>query len=491
MNRREFLKAGGIAGLGLAAPGQLIGGNSDVANSTGTLLGSSPSRKSPGDPHGTFPESFLWGTATAAFQIEGATEEDGRGKSIWDTFCATPGKVSEGHTGAMATDHYHRWAQDIDLMVSLGLQAYRFSVAWTRIIPNGTGQVNAKGLDFYDRLVDTLLAKNVEPFLTLYHWDLPQALEDKGGWRVRETAEAFGRYAEVVAARLGDRVRNWMTINEYWCIVSLGYEKGEHAPGAKESPQVVRQVAHHLLLAHGLGVQSVRAAAKAKPSIGLAHNPSVVNPFTDLEADVSAARSLFVENNDWYMGPMFRGKYPEAEWNRLGTDVPKVIDGDLKTINQPLDFMGFNIYSAWNVVRAGAKPFDPSKTYPRTQMDWPIQPDCLYWGIRFIRETYSDIPVYITESGCAFPDEVAADGQIYDWDRVQYMRWYLRGVERAVCEGYPIKGYFAWSLLDNFEWAFGYTRRFGIVYVDFKTLERKPKLSAQWYKETIRARAVV
>jgi beta-glucosidase len=434
-----------------------------------------------------FPNGFLWGTATAAYQIEGAVEEDGRGASIWDAFCDRPGAIWQGQSGRIACDHYHRWKSDLDLMKRLGISAYRFSVAWPRIFPEGTGAPNEQGLDFYDRLVDGLRRRGIEPMLTLYHWDLPLALERKGGWRNRDTARAFGAYAEAVARRLGDRVRLWVTFNEMPCIIHLGHREGSHAPGAKEPEKVVRQLTHHLLVAHGLGVQAVRAAAPKPVHVGLVHVPHIAQPFTERREDVDFARRVFEEQNAWLLDPVFRARYPVAERRRLGKDAPTAAPGDWKIISQPVDFLGINVYGAVEIARAdlGRRPFE--KHYPMTDMNTPLTDESIYWACRFTRELYNPAAMYITENGRSEWDDVNADGQVEDYARVEYLKSYLKGVHRAIREKLPVRGYFVWSLLDNFEWAYGYSKRFGIVFVNFDTQERNPKASAEWYAEAIRA----
>lgn len=435
-----------------------------------------------------FPEGFVWGAATASYQIEGAVEADGRAPSIWDDFCARPGRVRDGQSGRHACDHYRLWRDDIALMADLGLKAYRFSVAWPRVVPAGSGSVNPKGLDFYERLVDGLLEKGIQPYLTLYHWDLPSALEAKGGWRNRDTAVAFADYSTAVARRLGDRVATWTTFNELQCIINLGHRTGEHAPGATEPEPVMRQLIHHLLLGHGLAVQAVRAAVP-NARVGLVHNPLPILPLTETEPDLEGARRWFVENNGWTMEPLFRGKYPETEWQRLGDAVPKVADNDMATISQPLDFLGLNVYGVAGFVRGPEPKVIPhSPGFPSTDFNWAITPDCLYWILRHSAELYP-VPreLYITENGCACADQVDKEGEVNDTARIEYLRGHLRAAHRAVTEGIPLRGYFVWSLMDNFEWAFGYSKRFGIVHVAFETQKRTPKMSAHWYSHVIRA----
>jgi beta-glucosidase len=440
-------------------------------------------------PRYNFPENFLWGCAAASYQIEGARDADGKGRSIWDTLCERPGAIKNGDSGQFACDHYNRWEEDLDIIKNLGIGAYRFSISWPRVFPQGRGSVNAKGLDFYDRLVDGMLARGITPCATCYHWDLPQALEDKGGWRERATSEAFAEYCRVVAERLGDRVEMWFTLNEPVCSWYMGHVIGRHAPGAKEPEQVHRQVMHHLHLAHGLGARALREGASKPIRVGLVHNPYTCEPFFESAENINSARKLFEEKNAWILDPVMKGRYPEAEWQRLGDDVPRIKDGDLEIINASVDFLALNLYSMPNVVRAELnEPVrDREKQYPRTDFDWPVTPDGLYWTLRFANEIYNPETLYITENGCCYPDEVNKDGLVEDYARVEYLRGYLKGLHRSVDEGIPVKGYFIWSILDNFEWAEGYSKRFGIVHVNYETQKRTPKASAEWYKRLIEA----
>ena len=441
-----------------------------------------------------FPEDFLFGTATASYQIEGAAAEDGRGQSIWDHFSHTPGKTYKGHTGDVACDHYHRVDDDIRLMTDLGANAYRFSIAWPRIIPDGDGAVNPKGLDWYSRLADKLLAAGITPFATLYHWDLPQALEDKhGGWRSRKTPEAFARYADTVVAHLGDRVKNWMTLNEMPCTIYLGHKDGRHAPGAKEPLDVLNQIAHHCLLAHGHGVAAVRKHGGPGAEVGLVHNAGVRVPVYETPEHIRAAAESFADTNGLLLGPIAHGKYPDGLLELLGDTAPKVQPGDLQLIGAPTDFLGFNVYGGSFVAADGngyrAIDFPPS--FPHALADWiKFVPQGLYWGLRYLKELYGWDKFYISENGCAMDDQLV-DGRIDDTDRLQYYRLNLQAAARAVADGLPLKGYFAWSLMDNFEWAEGYNHRFGLHYVDFETQKRTPKLSAEFYAACIKAHAVL
>ncbi len=447
-----------------------------------------------------FPKNFRWGAATASAQIEGAAHEDGKSESVWDRFSTQPGKVVNGDTPATACDHYHRYRDDVRLMSGLGLQTYRLSVAWPRVVPGGTGAVNTAGLDFYDRLVDTLLAAGIRPYVTLYHWDLPQVLEDAGGWRVRATSLAFREYANAVVRRLGDRVRHWMTLNELPCCIGLGYGTGRHAPGAQEPRAVLNQCYHHAVLAHGYGVEAVREHGRKHSKVGLVHNPASPVPIMETAPDLEAARTLYAQYNAQVLGPIFLGRYPESFVEANGSDLPKVEPGDLETISQKTDFLGLNIYTG-SFARAAAQPggqpeevaFPPH--YPVGNIPWLLNlPQAIYYAIRHSAEVYGVENFYISENGYCADDEQAArdpDGTVLDLDRREYCRNYLMAVHRAVQEGYRVKGYFMWSLLDNYEWAEGYAKRFGICHVDFQTQERTPKLSAKWYAEVIRANGVV
>ncbi|MBD3883003.1 beta-glucosidase [Phormidium tenue FACHB-886] len=451
-----------------------------------------------------FPEGFYWGTATAAYQIEGAAAEDGRLPSVWDTFSATPGRVLNGDTGAIACDHYHRYPEDVKLMADLGIKHYRFSIAWSRVLPEGRGAVNEQGIDFYRRLVDCLLQHGITPHATLFHWDSPQALEDLyGSWLNRQMAVDFADYATAVVSRLGDRISHWMTINEITCFTHLGYAASSqpvHAPGCRVSSQSeVWQTCHHALLAHGLGCQAIRAASPQPCSVALVDNFTVPVPLIESPADIAAAQRAF--RNFGYNGgillPALTGAY-DVSFQQDGAAAPVVQDGDLAIIHQPLDELGFNIYSGTYVraadTEAGFEVVNFAKTHPKLNMPWLFfQPECLYWGVRHISETLGlpDLPIFISENGCAVEDEADAEGKVTDSDRILYMRQYLQSAHRAVSEGYPLKGYFVWSLLDNFEWSWGYDRRFGIVRTDFETQQRIPKASANWYAECISQNRVV
>ena len=443
-----------------------------------------------------FPKGFLWGSATASYQVEGAVKEDGRGVSIWDTFSHTPGKVQNGDTGDVADDEYHRYGEDVALMKDLGLKTARFSIAWPRIFPDGRGKPNPKGIDHYRRVVDSMLAAGVEPYCTLYHWDLPQPLQDKGGWENPDTAHAFGDYAGYVAGQLGDRIRHWMTINELRSFTEAGYRDGVHAPGLQVGAQRFAQLNHYTVLAHGLGVQAIRANAKATPQVGLADNAIATCPVVADEAGIRAARAAYREENAQYLNVIMTGRYTNAYLKKLGPDAPKFTPDELKIISTPLDFVGLNVYQPmW--VRAddtnelGYSVVPNPSSYPHMYSDWlTIGPEGLYWSPTLAHDLYGIKTIYITENGASSADVVAPDGHVYDTDRVMFLRNYLMQLQRAIANGAPVKGYFLWSLLDNFEWADGYGKRFGITYVDFKTQKRIPKLSSRFYKGVIAANAV-
>jgi beta-glucosidase len=433
-----------------------------------------------------FPTDFLWGAATAAYQIEGAAHEDGRGESIWDRFCATPGKVRNGDTGTVACDFYHRYSEDVALMRGLGLDAFRFSIAWPRILPDGRGRVNQAGLDFYDRLVDELLANGIQPFPTLYHWDLPQALEDQGGWPERATAEAFVEYAETVAARLGDRVSRWITHNEPWVVAWLGHGLGLHAPG-RTSSQDALSAAHHVLLSHGWATEVLRRESPGS-EVGIALALTHTYPATESEGDRQAAWWADGSFNRWYLDPLFGSGYPEDMVEHFAPEGPAVQDGDLEAIAAPLDFLGVNYYFRQLVSEDpdGGRPIlvrDPDWSF--TAMGWEVYPDGLHDLLSRLRDDYAPPAIYIFENGAAYDDLRGHEGDVVDPERQSYLEVHLAAVERAIEEGVPVRGYFVWSLLDNFEWAEGYWKRFGIVYVDYPTLERVPKGSYYWYRDFI------
>ncbi|WP_026735568.1 GH1 family beta-glucosidase [Fischerella sp. PCC 9605] len=452
-----------------------------------------------------FPKDFCWGVATAAYQIEGAVNEGGRKPSVWDTFSATPGRVVGGDTGAIACDHYHRYETDVRLMAELGIKHYRFSIAWPRIVPDGRGTVNEEGVDFYKRLVDCLHDHNITPHATLFHWDSPQALEDLyGSWQSRQMAFDFAEYVTAVVSRLGDRITHWMTLNEISCFTHMGYDveaDSPHAPGKRvNSKKEVWQTSHHALLAHGLGCQAIRAASPVPCQVALVDNFGVTVPINESPAHIAAAKKAFhtCTQNGGIIFPALTGNYSPVMLEELGENAPDIQSGDLEIIHQPLDAIGLNIYTG-TYVRAvdnekGYEFLNLPKGYPRMHMPWlNIVPESIYWGIRHISETLgrNDLPVFITENGCAAEDEVTANGEVIDTDRIMYLRQYLKSAHRAISEGYLLKGYFLWSFMDNFEWAWGYSRRFGIIYVDYSTQQRIPKASFEWYAESIRQNSVV
>jgi beta-glucosidase len=444
-----------------------------------------------------FPAGFVWGVATAAAQIEGAARLEGKGESIWDRFAALPGRVKNGDTPDVACDHYHRYETDFDLMSTLGICHYRLSAAWPRVFPAGDGPVNTRGLDFYSRMIDRLLARQITPWVTLFHWDLPQALEDRGGWLIRSTVDAFGRYAEEVVKRLGDRVKHWFTVNEIPCFIGNGYGNGYFAPGKRVNARDLNQAYHHALLAHGRGVDAVRSFGGTEARVGLVHNhlPAPPIPVTETDADIAAARAEYERTNGQLMGPIFLGHYPEPFLREAGADAPRIDPGDLDQIARPTDFLGLNVY-AGEFVRASAGkgpevlPFP--RGYPQGSLPWlKLTPQCLYWAVRCAAEAFGVNSFYMTESGATFDDEITPAGEVLDLHRREYLRSHLVELHRAVAEGYGVRGYFLWSLLDNFEWAEGSERRFGIVHVAFGNQRRTPKLSSHWYAEVIRNNRIV
>lgn len=440
-----------------------------------------------GDDTVNFPKDFKWGTATASYQIEGAAHEDGRGESIWDRFSRTPGKVLNGHTGDVACNHYHLYKEDVAIMKELGVDSYRFSIAWPRIYPNGTGQINRKGLDFYKRLVEELLEKGIEPAATLYHWDLPQALEDKGGWLKRDTARYFQDYAAAMFKELGDTVKQWITLNEPWCSAFLGYGNGVHAPGKSDFNSHLH-AAHHLLLAHGLALQAYREL-NLKSEVGITLNLAPQYPASDSAQDQAAARKADGFQNRWYLDPLFRGFYPQDMPEFLAAVAPVIQPGDFDLISGTVDFLGINYYSR-SVVRAdgqgGYEALPPQG--PVTHMGWEVYPQGLYDLLVRVHEDYGPIPLYITENGAAYPDPVE-QGRVHDPERTAYLQQHFAQAAKLIEAGVPLKGFYVWSLLDNFEWAFGYERRFGIVYVDFETQERIIKDSGRWYQSFLKGLA--
>jgi beta-glucosidase len=431
-----------------------------------------------------FPEGFLWGVSTAAYQIEGAVREDERGPSIWDTFCHLPGSIANGDTGDIACDHYHRWPEDVALMRELGIGAYRLSTAWPRILPEGRGEVNLKGLEFYDRLIDGILEAGIEPWVCLYHWDLPQALEYRGGWQNRDTAKWYAEYAQLMVRRLGDRVKHWATFNEPNCACVKGYGDGEHAPGVRGRQSALKAI-HVMNLAHGLGIEAMRSE-RADLLLGNIYNFHPYEPASEREEDEIACEMLDALWNRSFPDPQMLGQYPEPLAGELE---PLVEPGDIDLIRQKLDYFAFNHYSRSRVRRDPDHPFEvgtlpPEPGAPVTDMGWEIAPDAFRATMTEAKERYAgNLPIYILENGAAFPDRVDPDGRIRDEARISYLRSYLGAVQDAIEAGVPVRGYFVWSLLDNFEWALGYSKRFGLVHVDYETQERRPKDSFHFYAE--------
>ena len=443
-----------------------------------------------------FPHGFIWGTATAAYQIEGAWNEDGKGESIWDRFSHTPGKVANGDNGDVAVNHYRQYEDDIALMKAIGVHAYRFSISWPRIFPNGVGAPNPKGLDFYKRLIDALLAAGIEPFTTLYHWDLPQALQDRfEGWEGRETAEAFADYAGYVATQISDRVRRFFTINEPDVFIGHGYGQGIFAPGLKLSPAGLNQAAHHAVLGHGLAVRAIRASAPGA-EVGLADSTWIGVPVIETPEHISAAERFTREANARYLTAILEGRYTDEYISAAGAAAPRFTAEDMAVISSPLDFVGINAYFP-RYVRAidgdpGYEgPLAFSRSHPRMAAPWHyFGGESLYWGPRHLARLFGVRNIYVTENGCAAADEPAADGIVYDTDRIMFLRSYLSALQRATAEGFPVRGYFLWSLMDNFEWASGSSLRFGLVHVDYSTLKRTPKLSASFFETAARENRV-
>jgi beta-glucosidase len=439
-----------------------------------------------------FPDGFLWGVATSSYQIEGAWDEDGRGESIWDQFAHTPGTTRNGDTGDVACDHYRRWPEDIALMADLGIQAYRFSTSWPRILPNGRGEVNTKGLDFYDRLVDSLLEAGITPIPNLYHWDLPLALHEEGGWPARETAEAFAEFAAVVADRIGDRVTEWITQNEPWCSAFLSYQQGIHAPGHHNWNEAIR-ASHHLLLSHGLAAEAIRSAAPGA-RIGIAINFEPADPASEDAPAMGAANRYNGYFFHWFLDPLFGRGYPTemvehyADQGHLPDGMNFVADGDLELISRPLDFLGINYYTR-HLSDADETLDDQSAIKVEgasyTAMDWEVNPGAFERLLNWITDEYHPREMLITENGCSYPDGPGTDGRVRDERRIDYLDQHLAAVHRSIEFGAPIAGYLQWSFMDNFEWSHGYNQRFGIVHVDFDTQKRTPKDSAYWYRDVI------
>ena len=505
ISRRDFARVAASVSLGAVAPG------CSRAPPQGGQAQSELNPASKPSADREFSKGFYWGTGTSAYQIEGAWKEDGKGESIWDRYAHTPGNIKNNDTGDVANDHYHRYREDIALMKrELGANAYRFSIAWPRIFPDGTGQPNRKGMDFYNRLVDELLKAGIEPFATLYHWDLPQGLQEKnGGWRSKDTSKAFADYAGYVAEQLGDRVKHYFTINEFRSFVESGYQgldvqvaggKMLHlgaAPGERLPNRELNQVRHHAVLGHGLAVKAIRARAPAGTQVGFAENMKVAVPFIETPAHVKAAEIATRELNADFTTVMLEGRYTDAYLKATGTDAPQFTEDELKTIASPLDFVGINVYRPNIYVEPSAAapgyqsiPF--SASHPKMKSEWHIfDPEVLYWGPHHVQSLWGAKSIYITENGCAASDELSENGRVYDSDRVMFLRAFLTQLQRVTADGVPVKGYFHWSLMDNFEWISGYGNRFGLVYVDFATQKRIPKGSAAWFREASRQNAVV
>ena len=437
-------------------------------------------------PSNNFPPDFTWGVATSAFQIEGGSTADGKGPSIWDTFCADPANIKDQSDGSVACDHYHRYREDVALIASLNVDAYRFSMAWARVQPTGKGAWNEAGFAFYDRLLDELAAKNIKPHLTLYHWDLPQGLQDDGGWLNRDTAYRFADYAGEVARRFGNRLAAIATHNEPWCTANLGYGNAQFAPGVADAKQAI-QVSHHLLLSHGLAMQAMRAA-NTSAQLGIVLNQWTADPATDSAADRAMAELEYARSVQWFMDPIFKGRYPELALRAHGENAPVVHDGDFDIIHQPIDFLGCNYYfRSW--CSAATPPVPPPAELGLTDMGWEIYPQGLTELLLKLNEEYALPPVYITENGMANADSIGAGGGVADEERIAYVRSHLDALKEAMDQGVDVRGYFLWSLLDNFEWNSGYAKRFGIVHVDYATQKRTLKDSALWYREFIASRA--
>ena len=497
-SRRDIAKAVGSTALGMTA-----------APLAGLAQTSAETRPKPAQATAAnFPDGFCWGVATSAYQIEGAVKEDGRGTSIWDVYAHTLGKIKDGGNADIANDHYHRYRDDVRLMRDIGVKAYRFSIAWLRIFPDGTGQPNARGLAFYNRLIDPLLEAGIEPFPTLYHWGLPQALQDKGGWQSRDTSKAFADYAGCVAGQLSDRAKNFFTINEFFSIADIGHRgidtmvdgrrtRIELAPGLRLPDAGLYQVRHNVVLAQGLSVHAIRAGAKAGTKCGPADNLSTAVPAIETPDNIRAAEIATREMNAPYLTVILEGKYTDAYLAAAGKDAPKFTEEELRIISSPVDFIGINVYRPSVYVVASEKPggFRPipfNKSHPHMLSSWHLLgPEVMYWAPRLLHSLWQTNEIYIAENGCGASDEMAAGGIVDDSDRIMFLRNHLGHLRRATAEGVPVKGYFHWSLMDNFEWSDGFSTRFGLVYVDFKTQQRTPKLSAAWLREAIANNAVV
>jgi beta-glucosidase len=504
LTRRQFLGASAGSALSLAAMGGNIGSIAQQQQQTPPKLPTSPQGQTPAvkPAKSAFPANFIWGAATSAYQIEGAPREDGKDLSVWDEFVRQPGAIRDGTTGDTACDFYHRYAEDIARMQSIGLQAFRFSVAWTRVIPEGVGDINQKGLDFYSHLVDSLLAANITPIVTLFHWDTPLALMQRGSWEARDMASWFADYAALLSRMLSDRVKYWLTINEPRSFIGGGYVTGIQAPGEKLPRNEYMRAAHITLLAHGRAVQAIRANAKKPVLISYPCDFSPCLPETNSAANIAAAQAatfaspidhfsaqFWWRENAWWLDPVYTANYPQDALTALGEDAPELRPGDLETIHQPLDFLATNIYGG-RLVRAAQDgqsqlvAFPPG--FPLTAMGWEVTPDAMYWGPKWLHERYK-LPIFVTENGCSCRDWVSLDNQVHDPNRIDFTTRYLQALARASSEGIPVQGYLHWSLLDNFEWQEGYTQRFGMIYVDFPTQKRVLKDSAHWYASVIKS----
>lgn len=430
-----------------------------------------------------FPKDFKWGVATSAYQIEGAWNKDGKGKSIWDSFCHEQGKIIDGTTGDIACNHYEKFPQDIATMRELGIRNYRCSISWPRVMPEGKNKINPAGLDYYDRLIDELCESNIDPFVTLYHWDLPQVLQDMGGWNNRDVSKYFADYAALMAKKLGDRVKFWATLNEPWVIANLGHKTGEMAPGLKDQ-KLTLQVIHNLMLAHGMAVQAIRAC-EPKSEVGIVQILFPTHPASDSQADQKVAEFTWQRESAWFLDPLFKASYPAEIWESYGDMVPQVEAGDMALISQKLDFLGVNFYFR-NVMSAENGRLEKIPGADYTDMGWEVHAPGLRHLLLRLSNEYKLPPLYITENGAAYQDVLTADGRVHDQNRLEYVRDHLLEAHAAIQEGVDLRGYFLWSLLDNFEWAYGLSKRFGIIYVDYQSLERYPKDSALWYAKVIK-----
>jgi beta-glucosidase len=483
-SRRQFARLAGLSALGMVAT---------PTEAQDRKTSRAQHRHAPAP----FPKDFVWGTATSAYQIEGAVNEDGRGRSIWDTFSHTPGKIGDGTNADRANDHFHRYKEDVRLIKDLGVKAYRFSIAWPRVFPEGTGAPNPKGLDFYNRLLDELLANGIEPYATLYHWDLPQALQDRvGGWQSSETSKAFADYAGYVAERISDRVKYIFTLNEAGRFLNFGYGWGIDAPGLKLPTVELNQARHHVVLGHGLAVQAIRARARAGTKVGLAENIAACVPAFATPENIRAAEMATRELNAALLGVILEGKYTDGFLEYSGKDAPKFTAEELKIISSKNDFVGLNIYAPQFYIAASDKkpgwavlPFPSS--FPHMNSKWlRVGPEVIYWAPRLAAKVWNIDTIYISENGTSSEDKLSADGKVFDLDRIMFLRNYLTQLQRATSEGVPVRGYFLWSLMDNFEWIFGFEQRFGVYHVNFETQARVPKLSAAFYRDVVAKNAI-